>query len=118
MSVLDIIRKRATQTMVYWGSPTSDGYGGNTYADAEELACIWEEKQKIILDSMGKELVSLAVVFVNQDLDIGGLLYLGSLDDLDSNALPPSETYEILSEEKLKGFASGDYVRVYYLGKN
>ena len=72
------------QTAVYWASPVADGYGGRTFDDPVEIACRWEYRQELFIDAHGRERRSEAVIYVNTDLDLGGYLYLGDLDDLDS----------------------------------
>jgi len=71
-----------SQRAVYWGSPQEDGYGGKTFADPIELACRWEDMHQIVTDNKGTEITSRALVFLPQDVDEEGYLYLGTLDDL------------------------------------
>jgi len=78
------IQKIAVQTAVYWGSPTNSGYGGYTYATPVEIGVRWEDVKETFVDKEGKETVSRAKIFVTQDLDEDGYLYLGTLDDFDS----------------------------------
>jgi hypothetical protein len=82
MSMTDNISKMLKQKCVYWPSPTNDGYGGFSFADPAELSCRWEEMQQIILDSKGETITSRALVFLSQDVDIDGMLYLGTLASL------------------------------------
>jgi hypothetical protein len=73
------------QMCVYWGSPVNDGYGSYTYSDPIELKCRWIEGTELIRNSEGNEIVSTTQVVVSQDVEENGYLYLGSLDDLDSD---------------------------------
>jgi hypothetical protein len=66
----------------------SDGYNGYTYDDPVELLCRWEELNEIIMGTDGKEYISQARVFLTQEVDEQGAMWLGSLDDLDSAPLP------------------------------
>lgn len=70
------------QTAVYWASPTPDAYGGRTFTAGAEIDVRWEDRQERFLDAAGVELVSRAVVFADQDLEIGACLFLGTLADL------------------------------------
>ena len=88
MALDKFITKTCTQTAVYWGTPVSDGMGGFTYADVVEISCRWDDFQELITDKQGREIVSTARVLVTQDLDQQGWLYLGTLDDLDSDPQP------------------------------
>jgi hypothetical protein len=90
MGLTAVIKRLCTQTAVYWGNPVSDHHGGFTFDSPVELAppdngVRWEEMEQLITDKDGTELTSRAVIYCNQDLDEEGMLYLGTLDDLDSN---------------------------------
>ena len=83
----DNISKMLKQHCVYWGSPVADGYGGFTYADAVQLSCRWEDMEQVILDSKGETITSRALVFLSQDVEVDGMLFKGTLEDLyDSDA--------------------------------
>jgi len=77
-----LLHRRLTMTAVYWSSPTSDGYGGSTFADPVEVKCRWQWKDEIITGDNGEQIVSSVQVFLLQDVDEGGYLYYGELDDL------------------------------------
>lgn len=72
------------QTVVYWGNPTPDGYGSFTFDSPIEISARWVDRSELFIDSTGQESKSLAVVFIGQDIDIGGWLFLGELSDIDS----------------------------------
>jgi len=74
--------RNCPQTCVYWGTPVEDGYGGKTFADPVEIMCRWEDKAQLIRLDDGNEISSRAVVYVLQDVDMEGVMYLGTLDDL------------------------------------
>lgn len=78
------------QKAVYWGNPTPDGYGGNTFDDPVEVDCRWEERNDMFRDAYGQEKVAHSVVFLGQDVDVGGYLFLGDLDDIASDETPES----------------------------
>jgi hypothetical protein len=87
MGMEAFISSKCVQTAVYWGNPVNDGYGGHTFDDPVEIACRWEDKDQVVGTQVGGEvtggvLLSRSIVFVTQDLDEEGYLYLGSLDDL------------------------------------
>lgn len=82
MSITSFLTRTCKQVAVYWGSPVNDGYGGKTFADPVEIFCRWEDKNEIFEAPNGDEAVSKSVVYVLQDLDQEGYLYLGTLDDL------------------------------------
>lgn len=84
MGLQAILERQYKQDAVYWGNPQSDGEGGFTFDDPVEIKCRWEEIKQTMIDKKGTEMLSRAVVFVKQDLDEEGILYLGTLDDLTS----------------------------------
>jgi len=85
MGIVDIVTKRCSQICVYWGNPVEDGQGGKTYDDPVEIYCRWEEDQQLFTDDNGQSIISRAVVYLLQDVDKNGMLFLGDLDDLDSD---------------------------------
>jgi len=80
------IARLCTQTAVYWGDPTDDGRGGKTFGSAYpvEIDCRWEDHVEEVAGRDGSVIVCRAVVYVTEDVEEGGYLYLGTLDDLDS----------------------------------
>jgi len=63
---------------VYWGNPQPSGVG-YAYDEAVEIVGRWEERQEIFIDANGREQLSNAVVYLAQDVDVNGYLYLGAL---------------------------------------
>ena len=114
----DYLTRICVQTAVYWGNPQEDGYGGKTYDAPVEISCRWEEGGEVMRDvnriqnqfSPGEEFIPQATVYVLQDLDTYGRLYLGTLDDLDSadqeNPEDVEEAYEIKKFLKIPAFRS------------
>jgi hypothetical protein len=119
-AITSFIKKVCKQDAVYWGTPVDDGYGTKTYATPVEIKVRWEDRLKTISDRDGREIVADITVLVTQDLDLGGYLYLGSLDDLDSDPVPADVegAFEILSFEKIPMiFSTTEFVRFAYLNK-
>jgi hypothetical protein len=98
------LRRLLRQTAVYWASPVSDGYGGHSYADPVEVPCRWEPSSKRFSTAQGEEFVASAVVWVAEDLEVGGLLFLGSLSDLtgaqESNPQPVASALAVRAFEQ------------------
>jgi hypothetical protein len=90
MSLSSILNKFCNQTAVYWGNPVSDHHGGFTFDAPIELTppdngVRWEKVEQLISDKDGSEITSRGTVYCLQDLDEEGMLYLGTLDDIDSD---------------------------------
>jgi len=120
MSIIDFVEGVCVQQCVYWGTPKPDGYGSETYAEPVEIMCRWDSSTKLVTSAKGEQFVCVAEVMVTQELDIDGRLYLGSLDDLDSNQeLDPksiTKAYRIKQFGKTPLFQSTDeFVMVAYL---
>lgn len=118
--LIKFVSSVCVQTAVYWGSPEPDGFGGYSYGDPVEIACRWDGKVQRITNDKGEEVVSKAEVLVTEDLDMGGMLFLGSLNDLDSDQMDAPENvdgaYKIELFTKNPLFRStSEFVRVAYL---
>jgi len=104
---------------VYWANPVPDGYGGYDWNDPVEISCRWVETSKIVTSSTGEEVTATVQVQVDQDLDVGGMLFLGTLDDLDSSeeADPALVTnaYSIVSFDKIPSIKGNVFFRKVYL---
>jgi hypothetical protein len=121
--IIRFIEKVCVQTAVYWGNPSPDGRGGNTYDTAVEIACRWEQITELVQNESirkeGKEIVAGAKILLTQDVALEGYLYLGSLDDLSSDPDNPLEVdgaREIIKVEKVPLFKSTtEFVREAYV---
>lgn len=115
----NIITKNLRQVAVYWGNPSSDGYGGRTFDDAVEMSVRWQDRQELFVDAQGREQTSRAVVYVATDLIIGGYLYLGELIDLSSaeegDPLAVATAYEIRSVSKTPDIGADRFARKVWL---
>lgn len=76
------VKRIAKQTAVYWGSPTSREDGSNQYTTPIEIRCLWKDDKQLIPDRDMREVSVKALVYVFQDLDEQGMLFLGCLNDL------------------------------------
>lgn len=107
MSIMDTLRSSLVQKAVYWGNPVNNGYNKFTYDAPIEIDCRWEGKQQLLRtwEGTGTNLTYIGIVWVNQDLDENGCLFLGTLDDLDSDTieepLSMDTVYRIQQFEKL-----------------
>jgi len=81
-SIEQMLNRKYKQKCVYWGNPINDGQGGFTWDDPIELSCRWEEMRQLSLDNTGVTENSRAVVYLSQDVDEEGMLYLGLLNEL------------------------------------
>jgi hypothetical protein len=124
MGIIQVLEKAYVQIAVYWATPISDGYGGNTYTTPIEISCRWEYKQEVITErkgmaAHGEEIISTAQVYVLQDVSKGEYLYLGGLNELDSNPDNPKEVsnaFKVVKFEKTPVYRStSNFLRKVYL---
>lgn len=107
MGFEQFIERACQQTAVYWGNPVADGYGGHCYDSPVEVKCRWEQKQELIMiqkgpSAHGEEIISTAQIYVLQDVEEGEYLYLGSLNELDSNPDNPKEVEDAFQIKKFE----------------
>lgn len=65
------------QTATYWGQMVNDGYGGGTFPAPVSISCRWQDDNQKAVDAEGNEFVSVSTVYPDQELELGGWLYLG-----------------------------------------
>lgn len=112
------IDRKLKQVVVYWGSPVPSGYGGFTYTSPIEISVRWEDKQELFTNDSGEQELSRAVVYANQDMDIGGYLYLGEESELDSSHDQPEtieRAYRIKAYASIPNVSATDYLRKIWL---
>ena len=80
--ILKFVESVCVQKALYWGNPTPDGFGGKTYDDVIEIKCRWDDKQELILNKEGKEVMSNAEITVIDELSMDGLIKLGTYEDI------------------------------------
>lgn len=86
------------QTAVYWPPVSAfDRTGRPILTDPVEIFCHWEDRAEQYIDAQGTTRVSRSVVYLSDQVELGGKLMLGSLDDLPSDLLPTSDAWEIMA---------------------
>jgi hypothetical protein len=113
---MSILSGLLNQTITYWASPTKDGYGGFTFDTGVEIDGRWEDKQEIFMDASGEQLLSRAVVYLNQDVDIGGYLYNGASTGIAaSNPQEVTGAIRVMMFNKVPDLNNTEYVRKIWL---
>ena len=87
MSIQSTINRLCKQTAVYWGNPVNNGEGGYSFDLPFEVACRWEEVNEIVAGKDGNSFSAKSVLYLTQDIQEEGVVFLGTLDDLDSAEL-------------------------------
>ncbi len=121
MSIISRMRK---QTAVYWalegsesGGNNYDEFGQPQYTEPIEISVRWESRTAEFLDAQGTRVLSNAIVYVDQDVDITGVLMLGELVDItdEDNPKENDDTWEIRRFEKLPNLKNNEILRTVFL---
>ncbi len=122
---MSIITRMLKQTCVYWALATEesaglsdyDDYGQPIITDPVEVECRWEDVNEEFIDAKGTRQLSKAKVYVESDVDVGGILMLGTKDDItDSTNIKENEgAYEIKRFDKLPTFKATEFLRTAWL---
>ena len=85
--LIKFIKKVCVQSAVYWGAPKPDGFGGMTYGTPAEIKCRWTDKVQVIkwqsaYVPTSNEFISYAEILLYDDVELQGVLWLGSLTSL------------------------------------
>lgn len=123
MGIIQFIESVCVQTAVYWGSPAADGFGKKDFADPVEIAVRWTDVEELHIKRgqgvPGQEHISNAEVLLTTEVERGGYLMLGTLDDIPSdnpNPVAIEGAYEIEKVTKTPLFRSTDqFVRKAYV---
>lgn len=99
MGIESYMAKICNDTAVYWAFAQTASDGSQEYDDPVEISCLWKIHRELMADNDGQEFVTKAKVYVLQDISDHGMLYKGTLADLDSgeeaNPHTVDEAYEI-----------------------
>lgn len=102
------------QYCVYWEPFSVDGYGTIIWDDPVELSCRWESANELFVDSSGEELRSTAKVYLEDDVVVGGYLYLGELNSAFTSSDDPALTktsYRIKRFDKIPDLSGTEFLR-------
>ena len=122
---MSIITRMRKQVCVYWGLASDesagvafDDYGQPILTDPVELDCRWEDVSEEFIAADGTRQFSNAKVYVEQDVDVGGVLMLGTIeaDITDSSNVKENEgAWEIKRFDKLPTFKATEFLRTAFL---
>lgn len=81
MSIISFVKSVCVQDAVYWSPGADNGFGEKTWTSSA-IKVRWDGVTQSITNKYGKEVVSSAKVMVQQELNVDGFLYLGTLTSL------------------------------------
>lgn len=120
---MSLITRMLRQRAVYWppltdprGRELHDNWGQRRYGDPVEVRVRWEPTVANTVTADEEKEVFSATVYVGQDVEVGGLLKLGTLAALETND-PRENTgvYEIKRFVKTPNLRVSKFLRTAYL---
>jgi len=90
MTIPGFVNRLLSQTLVYWANPVKNGYGDYTFDDPVEISGRCEIVSELIINDAGVEVMAKALVYLDQVVQEGEYMYLGTLADsvMDSAPIP------------------------------
>ncbi len=79
---MGIITRMRKQQAVWWALASIDGHGKEVYVSPVQIKCRWEDSNEEFMDAGGDRQLSNAIVYVDRDTPVGGVLMLGVLADI------------------------------------
>ena len=115
---MGIITRMMKQTAVYWAPSTIDEFGKFTWAEPVEIVCRWEDVAEEYIDAEGDRQLSSAKVYVGEDVEVGGVLFLGEITDIESGGDPKDNdgAWEIRKFAQLPNLKNTETLRTAFLG--
>lgn len=121
---MGIIKRMRKQTAVYWalasadsGGRSHDDFGQPVVTGPVEIKCRWEAKTEEFIAANGTKQSSRAQVYVDRDVDVGGVLMLGELTDVvpGEDAKENEDAWEIKRFDKIPNLRATEFLKIAYL---
>lgn len=121
---MSIIKRMRKQIAVYWALASTesagsdhDDYGQPVVTDPVEIKCRWEAKSEEFIAANGTKTTSRAVVYVDRDVDVGGILMLGELTDITDEEDPKENegAWEIKRFDNTPNLRATEFLKTAYL---
>lgn len=93
---MSFVTRNLTSTITIWSVASVDVYMNPTYTVSYAKGR-WEDKQQKTVDSLGNEIISNAVVFIDRDVPIGSFLNNG----LSTSLTPITTAREVRNFSKI-----------------
>ena len=116
-----IIKKVLKMRAAYWEPEAPDDQGNRTFAEPVEIKCRWEERVQEFTGTNNEAMLSNAVVYVDRDVLLLGVLKLleagDTLSGLTSTTDPfaNDKAWEIKRFDKLPTIKATQFVRTAFL---
>lgn len=123
---MSIYVRQRRQDAVYWAPNGIDQFSQPQYLVPVGLKVRWVDGNVEYLDKQGRTMVSSAMVYTGEDVKEGGVLWLGSIDDVNLGDNPYTDTddfqnkypgaSEIKKFEKAPNVKATRFLRTAFLG--
>ena len=108
---MGVISKMRKQDAVYWPPGAYDGFGQPTMGAAVGIKCRWEEVAEQFLDAEQQQQLSNARVYVDQTVELGGMLWLGLLASAPADPTLDDDAWEIRKYESIPNFKATEFLK-------
>jgi hypothetical protein len=72
------------QTATYWPLSSVNQYNDPVVGEPDEVEVRWEDRIELFIDTMsGDQVQSRSIIYTEEELAVGGYLYLGISDEAD-----------------------------------
>ena len=76
---MTVYARNMRQDATYFPPAGQDGFGDLSFGAGVSVKCRWQNKADLFRDQQGREVMSSAIVYVAQEVAIGGRLGLGTV---------------------------------------
>jgi len=115
---IPFVRRAMRQDAVYWPpESTYDKYGNPDPNEPVQIACRWEENNVEFVAPNGTTQMSKAQVYVDREVLMGGILMLGTMDDVEDYTHPieNDKAEEILQFKQMPNLRKTGFLRLAFL---
>lgn len=114
---MGIIKRVRKQSAVYWPFVSVDAYGKKLVGSPVLIKCRWDASIEEFLDAQGERQLSRAVVMVDRDTPVGGILMLGGLSDItnDTDIKENEGAWEIKRFDNTPDIRAKEFLKRAYL---
>lgn len=115
---MSIIKKMRKQDAVYWPLEGRDDFNSPEYGNPVDVVCRWEDVNEAFTDDKGEERQSKAKVYTDIIVEPGGLMMLGTIEELEyfNEPFKNEGVYEIQRFDRLPNLKAKEFLQIAYLG--
>ena len=114
---MGIITRMLIQDAIYWAPSGVDSRGQPTWALPKEIRVRWEDVTQEFIDDDGDVQMSRALIYVSEDVEVAGVLFLGQLLNTIDQTDPKANAgaWEIRRYEKLPKLNGREFLRTVFV---